>query len=252
MTTPTPTPTPQPLPFSSAQERLLHLLAEGPALEGFLEEAVRLAADGVPHADACGMTLSRDKQAFTVAHSHELAAQADELQYGADEGPCLDALRTGHIVPVQDLANDPRWPRYRPHAVDRGVAASLSCPLTVDGQTVAVLNLYACRVEAFTPDDRQHAQILAAQCSAALTVMLRHVDQVLTQQQLAEAMHARGVIDQALGILMAQQGCTAEEAFDLLRAASSARNRKVREIAAELIEKITGRPPQPPAPFQNR
>lgn len=246
------TSTSQPRPVPSAQERLLHLLAEGPALEAFLEEAVRLAADGVPHADACGMTLSRDRRAFTVAHSHEFAAEVDEMQYGANEGPCLDALRTGHLVEVNDLANDPRWPRYRPHAVEHGVVASMSCPLNVDGQTVAVLNLYARRQQAFTADDRQHAQILAAQCSAALTVMLRHVDQVLTQQQLAEAMQARGVIDQALGILMAQQGCSADEAFDLLRAASSARNRKLREIAAELIEKITGKPPQPPAPFHER
>jgi GAF domain-containing protein len=239
-------------PLSLAHAQLLHLLAEGPELEAFLTEAVRLAADSVPNAHACGMTLSRDLRAFTAAHSDSLAAQIDELQYGAHEGPCLDALHTGRLIEVDDLEKEQRWQRYRPHALEHGVAASLSHPLNVDGQTVAVLNLYARRPHAFTPADRQHAAILASQCAAALTVMLRQADQTLTQRQLAEAMHARSVIDQALGILMAQQRCTAEQAFDLLRAASSGRNRKLREIAADLIEKATGHPPQPPAPFNDR
>lgn len=238
-----------PAHFSPAHAQLLHLLAEGPELEAFLTEAVRLAAESVPNADACGMTLSRDLRAFTAAHSDSLAAQIDELQYGAHEGPCLDALHTGHLIQVNDLESEERWPRYRPHAVKHGIAASLSYPLRVDGQTVAVLNLYACHPNAFTPVDRQHTEVLASQCSAAIAVMLRQADQASTQRQLADAMHARSVIDQALGILMAQQRCTAEEAFDLLRAASSGRNRKLRDIAADLIEKTTGRPAQPPAPF---
>jgi hypothetical protein len=50
------------------------------------------------------------------------------------------------------------------------------------------------------------------------------------------------VIEQAKGILMAQQGCGPEEAFDLLRRASQRANIKVSVLAAQLVEQVTSRP----------
>lgn len=45
-----------------------------------------------------------------------------------------------------------------------------------------------------------------------------------------------GVIEQAKGIIVAQQGCGPEEAFDLLCRASQRTNVKVRDLAAQIIE----------------
>jgi ANTAR domain len=58
--------------------------------------------------------------------------------------------------------------------------------------------------------------------------------------QLVLRLASRAVIDQALGVIMAQQGCTAAGAFDILRSASQNRNVKVREIAELVIAGITG------------
>ena len=49
----------------------------------------------------------------------------------------------------------------------------------------------------------------------------------------------RPVIDQAKGILMRDRGCTAEEAFDLLVAASQRTNRKLRQIAEDVVASVT-------------
>jgi hypothetical protein len=46
------------------------------------------------------------------------------------------------------------------------------------------------------------------------------------------------VIEQAKGIIMAQNGCGPEEAFDLLRRASQRTNVKVRELAAQIVEHV--------------
>jgi len=46
------------------------------------------------------------------------------------------------------------------------------------------------------------------------------------------------VIEQAKGILMAQQRCGPDEAFDLLRRASQRANVKVRVLAAQIIAKL--------------
>ena len=67
-----------------------------------------------------------------------------------------------------------------------------------------------------------------------------------TVQDMHSAMATRAVIDQALGILMAQQHCTPEVAFAILRRASQNRNVKLRDIAAAIVTSVSGEPPQPP------
>ena len=46
------------------------------------------------------------------------------------------------------------------------------------------------------------------------------------------------VIEQAKGIIMAQQGCGPEEAFDLLRRASQRANIKAHVLAAQIVEHV--------------
>jgi len=64
--------------------------------------------------------------------------------------------------------------------------------------------------------------------------------------QLRAALTSRPVIDQAIGILMAQQHCTAGQAFKILSIASQNRNVKLRRVAADIITGLTGQPPQLP------
>jgi GAF domain-containing protein len=228
---------------------MLSLLSHAPHLGLFLDRVVHLAANVVSPPAACGLTLRRDDQPFTVTSSDDLAAQVDEIQYGADEGPCLDSLRKGVVVQVDDFTREERWGSYPTHALAHGVISSLSLPLTVDEQTVAALNLYSNRPAAFNGPSQQQAKAFADQCSAALALALHQISQAQVQQQFVEAVTSRSVIDQAIGILMGQQRCTATAAFDLLRQASQHRNRKLRDIAADIITNVTGEPPHPPADF---
>ena len=50
------------------------------------------------------------------------------------------------------------------------------------------------------------------------------------------AMESRAVIEQAKGVLMAQQGIDAEQAFEVLRGASQRYNRKLRDIARGIVD----------------
>jgi AmiR/NasT family two-component response regulator len=67
------------------------------------------------------------------------------------------------------------------------------------------------------------------------------------QSKLNEDLHAtlasRSVIDQAVGIVMAQQRCPAPEAFALLSRASQNRNIKLHDLAAEIVTTVGGQPP---------
>jgi AmiR/NasT family two-component response regulator len=51
---------------------------------------------------------------------------------------------------------------------------------------------------------------------------------------------SRSIIDQAIGILMAQQRCSAGAAFEILRSASQGRNTKLRTIAADIVRAVGG------------
>jgi GAF domain-containing protein len=231
--------------LASAYGQLLGLLVESPDMDAFLDKMVHLAAQVVTPAAGCGLTVRRDGQPFSAAVSNDLAAQVDEIQYGTDEGPCLDAMAGGTVVQVDDLSQEQRWDGYRPHAVAKGVVSSLSLPLMVDGESLGALNLYSATPAGFVGPQRARAEEFAAQCAAALTLSLRQVRQLQVQNQLAEAMVSSSVIDQAIGILMSQQRCNAAAAFDLLRRASQNRNRKLRDIATDIITNVSGEPPQP-------
>jgi AmiR/NasT family two-component response regulator len=48
-------------------------------------------------------------------------------------------------------------------------------------------------------------------------------------------MGTRRVIDQAIGLIMAQNRCSADDAFDILRRASQNRNLKINRLASDMI-----------------
>ena len=54
---------------------------------------------------------------------------------------------------------------------------------------------------------------------------------------LRAALESRTVIDMAKGILIARVGCDPDRAFELLVAQSQHENRKVRDLAAELLSR---------------
>ena len=61
--------------------------------------------------------------------------------------------------------------------------------------------------------------------------------------RLPSALDSRAVIDQAKGVLMARHGLTPSAAFDLLSEQSQRSNRKLRELAEELVAGTQHRTP---------
>lgn len=224
--------------------RSLQTLLVGTAnVEGFLGEVAGFAADRLGKSTSCGITMRYDGRPRTVASSDPRAALADEEQYGDGEGPCLEAMHTRRLVEVQDQQVDRRWPAYGSAARRLGIRASLSAPLLIQGDAVGALNLYGFQAHQFTELDRARAAVLASETGAALSVALRFTRQAETADQLERALRSRSVIDQALGVLMGQQRCDAEAAFALLRRHSQHSNRKLRDVSADMIARLTGQPP---------
>ena len=232
--------------LSAALTELASLMLATPTVTQLLDEVARLAADVVTPAGSCGITLRTDNTPLTVVNSDALAAHVDEVQYDQGEGPCLESLRTGQVVLVADVTTEHRWGSYPAHALGYGVRSSLSLPLAVNGDVCGALNVYSGTAQAFGAEQRRKAEMFAIQASAVLTVALRQAKQAQLTDQLREALATRSGIDQALGILMAQQGCDPETAFSILRDTSQHQNRKLRHVAGDIVEAVSGRQPQTP------
>jgi hypothetical protein len=115
------------------------------------------------------------------------------------------------------------------------VCASLSLPIEVGERGRGALNLYAGRPHAFTDTDERLARFWAGQASGALSVAWRMAEREAVVDNLSRGMVSRQVIGQAVGLLMAQRRCTADEAFALLRSASQRSNEKLRDVAENLV-----------------
>jgi GAF domain-containing protein len=228
---------------SSAAAELQQLLLATDDITGFLDQLTTLTVKVLPGEVSCGLTLRRDHGAFTVASSDSRASQVDEIQYGHDEGPCLRSLATGEVVVVDDLANEDRWGGYRMPALGHGVRSSLSLPLHTDGEVIGALNIYATTPRAFGPGEQLVARRFADEASRALALAVRLAERTEMSAHLQAALASRAVIDQAVGIIMGQNRCTVDEAFEVLRAISQNRNVKLRDIAADMVTAVSGQPP---------
>lgn len=194
-----------------------------------------LAVRSIGGCDGVGVTLRGDRRPTTRAATGGLVYEVDTYQYEIDEGPCLEAVASREIIEVEDMASERRWPRFGSHAAERGVRSSLSLPMVVRGEAIGALNLYAFATHAFTPADRQTGTMFAAQAAVAIANAQAYASSVRLAQELREALDSRAMIDQAMGILIGRNGLGPEEAFAALRVRSQGENRKLRDVAADVV-----------------
>ncbi|TPQ18043.1 GAF and ANTAR domain-containing protein [Streptomyces sporangiiformans] len=238
---------------ASASPDATSLLLSTHTVEDFLRALADSALALYPAADGCGVTLERPNRPLTVVSAGISAPELDEAQYGQDDGPCLEALRTGEEVMVEDMLSEERWGPYPAYAVSRGTRSSISLPIAARTRTVGALNLYAPKPAGLDDADLTGLRALASQATGAIALAQRMADTDEYVADLLRALRSRSIIDQAIGIIMGRQRCTAEEAFTTLRRASQHRNIKLRDLCTELITNISGKPPSggrtlPPRP----
>jgi GAF domain-containing protein len=214
-------------------------------VEQFLHEMAVLAARLVGGDLSCGMTMRSSGRPVTVACSDPVAARVDGVQYELDDGPCLHAMRDGHVVHIEDTADKARWPEFERRAAAHGIRSCLALPLRSEGRRIGALNLYARDASAFGAAEARRAADFAENASGALTLAIRLTSDAALIEQLRASMASRTVIDQALGIIMAREQCTQARAFAILRSASQNSNTKLRDIASAVVTSVSGEPPQP-------
>jgi GAF domain-containing protein len=130
---------------------------------------------------------------------------------------------------------DERWPAFSQLAAGHGVRSVMSMPLVANHEGVGALNFCSRVPKAFSDDEARVAAQFAAQAAIVLANTQAYWDARELSQQLNEALKSRATIEQAKGILMGAQRCGPDEAFEILVRASQRENRKLRDIAANIV-----------------
>ena len=207
---------------------LVRMLHAEHTMPGVLDRVVELAPRAVPGCRHASVTVPGPA---TPAATDRLARRLDDLQYSLGEGPCLAALTSTAPVLSPDLGAERRWPEFAAVAVRSGVASVLSCRLTLGGEPLGSLNLYAAGAGAFGAHEVPFATEYAGYAAAALGRVAEHEQAV----QLRRAVAVDPTVGLATGLLMETRQISEAEAFDLLRAVSKHTQRTLRDVADDVV-----------------
>ncbi len=227
--------------LSESLSTLSHYFVGDMTLREALDKVATLACQTVPGADMAGITMVVDGRAKTAIFTDEKSPEIDASQYETGIGPCLDAFRHKEVFRIDDTEKDDRWAPFSEAAAARGIRSTVSFPLVANGEGVGALNLYSRSEAAFSEQDEKLGLTFAAQAGIALANTQAYWDAYELSQNLSEAMKSRATIEQAKGILMAARRCDADEAFQILVRASQRENRKLREVAEQLVSGTSAR-----------
>ena len=194
------------------------------------DRIARRAVEVVPACDFVGITLRRRRgRPESVAVTDPAARSCDDWQYELGEGPCLSAIAEDETYLIDDVAGDPRWPRWGPRAARAGAGSVLSIRLADDETALGALNMYSRKPHGWDSDSVDLAMVFASHAATA-------VSNTRLVSGLQTALQSRHLIGVAQGILMAQYDMGLETAFEVLRRYSSHTNVKLRDVAQSVVE----------------
>jgi transcriptional regulator with GAF, ATPase, and Fis domain len=207
-----------------------------------LAEIVAAAVAMVPGADEGSISVVTGRSGVgSQAPTGDLPVQVDALQEETGQGPCLDAAFEQQTVRVADMASEDRWPQFAQRATEAGAGSMLSLQLYVEGDNLGALNLYSRTPNAFDDESEQVGLLFASHAAVAYAGVRK-------EAQLAQAVVSRDLIGQAKGILMERYKISPERAFLVLTRVSQNNNRKLHDVAADLVRHgtVPGIPAPPP------
>lgn len=198
--------------------------------DAVMRELTTSAARALPGATSAGITVAtRAGEVITLAATQPEAEKVDDIQSRNGEGPCLEAAWEQHMMRIDDMAQERRWPGFAQDVLDNtSVRSVLSFQLFKNRNDMGALNFYADRPFAFDETSVEMGLMVATHTALAWNMLQR-------EEQFRSALASRDIIGQAKGILMERFNVDAVAAFELLKRLSQDSNRPLATIAEQLV-----------------
>jgi hypothetical protein len=177
-----------------------------------------------------------------VSVTDAVAEDLEQFQLTFGQGPCVDSFTQGGPVLAVDLRSPEylaRWPVFAPAAVDAGARAVFALPLQIGAIRLGVLDLYRVRPGGLSA--HQLADALAFADTVGMLLLdasagtRAHTAELAWHDEEPSAQYA--VVHQATGMVLVQLGVCAEAAFARLRAYAFAHDRRLEDVARDVVER---------------
>jgi GAF domain-containing protein len=172
-----------------------------------------------------------------VASSSEAMEVVELFELQADEGPCLDAFRSGERVEDENLRpGSGPWPRFAAVALAAGFRSVAALPLRLRDTTIGALNLFNVEESPMDDDDALVARALADLATISVIQHGATTESQRLNEQLSGALASRIVIEQAKGIIAERAGVEIPEAFARLRNYARSHSLLLADVAQSAID----------------
>jgi hypothetical protein len=241
---------------TSRSARIWSLVAAQAVSRGGRVSAADVCVAAVAAVEVTGgwlLAASGARPGHLMGVTDELSELLFELQLTLGEGPGLDVPASGGPVLASDLGELDavrRWPVFAPAACQAGAAAIFAFPLQVGAIRAGIMGLYRVRPGPLSAFQLGDALVFA---DTATLLLLDSPGQGSGDAvagsgpggQPADLTLHRAEIDQATGMLTEQLGVGIAEAFIRLRAYAYAHDRRLSELARDIVARRLRLPPDP-------
>ena len=219
-----------------ALRRFARAMASPYDLSDVLHELCDQAVCVLGAAGAGVAIVDREGDLRFITASTEAVVDAERAQETSQEGPCHTAVREDRPVPISDMTQHAdRWPAFCSSADLHGLTAVLGLPLVLDDIRVGSLNVYDRGPREWSAEAIESGTVLADIAAAYVFNATELARTRLTAEQLQTALDTRIVIEQAKGIVAAQQGMSVDASFEVIRRFARSRSVTVRSIAEQVV-----------------
>ncbi|GLY01375.1 MULTISPECIES: GAF and ANTAR domain-containing protein [Actinoplanes] len=215
---------PHPVELAGLLNELTVRLLGADTLTHALDRLAAFGASALPGVVRCSVVLIGEGGPLTQTGAGRAGESFDLLQYAGSAGPGLEAARTRSLVISTDLAADERWPELTGAARSEGVRAAAVIPLDVRRTAVGAFSVYLDRDGDVGPDLLVTAMAVAGQAELLLGELRRR-----------EALTEGAEVDRAVGVIIAQRGCSVQEAYAVLQESSQRLGLDRRIVAERLV-----------------
>jgi GAF domain-containing protein len=200
-----------------------------------MDIVVQAATQFTSAVDAGIVLADTDGVLHVLASTSERTSDVEEEQLGVQEGPCLEAFRTGDPVDLPDFASTSIWPVFTRTALERGFRSVHATPLRLGERTLGALNLFSEDPGALGSQDVALVQAFTDVATLALvhSETLQQKDDLAAQLQ--HALDSRVLIEQAKGVIAERKNISIDRAFTLLRAHARQNRIRLHDVAQRIV-----------------
>jgi GAF domain-containing protein len=182
------------------------------------------------------MLASPSGQLGLVASSSEAMRLLELFELQTQEGPCVDAFRTGEHIQHEILDAAGRWPSFAAAALEAGFQSAVALPLRWREVTLGALNLLSASRHAMSEPDSIVARAFADLAALSIVQHRATIEARRLNEQLSAALSSRIVIEQAKGVLSERASIDLAEAFGRMRSYARSNNLRLTDVARTAVE----------------